>query len=84
MLNTLQLFKINMFLLFSSIFCFNSSGQIINVGSGSYITEFPGVDEAGRNGFPSGTPFTTGAASSRPVPTNDWWSAQIKNNHTAP
>jgi hypothetical protein len=55
--------------------------QFVPVGSGSYTTTFPGVDAAGRNSFPSGTPFITGNAAGKPVPTNDWWSAQIKNNH---
>ena len=59
------------------------SGQVIPVGSGSYTTVFPGVDAAGRNAFPSGTPFTTGAAANKPVPTNDWWSHKVKNNHSA-
>ena len=31
--------------------------QVVNVGSGSYTTTFPGVDAAGRNGYPSGTPL---------------------------
>jgi endoglucanase Acf2 len=57
-------------------------GQFIPVGSGSYTTVFPGVDAAGRNGYPSGTPFVTGAAANKPIPTNDWWSAQVKNPHT--
>jgi len=61
--------------------CLDLSGQIVNVGSGSYTTQFPGVDQAGRNSYPSGSPFTIGEAASKPVPTNDWWSAQIKNNH---
>jgi len=52
------------------------------VGEGSYTTQFPGVDQAGRNSFPSGTPYTIGKAANKPVPTNDWWSAQIKNGHT--
>lgn len=55
--------------------------QTVNVGSGSYTTVFPGVDAAGRNGFPTGTPFTTGIAATKPVPTNDWWSKKIKNAH---
>ncbi len=66
---------------FIILFCEGSFGQIVNVGSGSYTTAFPGVDEAGRNTFPSGTPFTTGPAAIKPPPTNDWWSAKIKNNH---
>ncbi len=56
--------------------------QVVNVGSGSYTTVFPGTDVAGRNGFPSGTPLTTGKAATKPVPTNDWWSHKVKNNHS--
>ena len=59
-----------------------SFGQFIEVGDGSYTTTFPGVDAAGRNTYPSGTPFTTGVAATKPAPTNDWWSAKIKNNHS--
>jgi len=57
------------------------SAQIINVGSGSYTTSFPGTDEAGRNGFPSGTPQLSGDVMDKPVPTNDWWSKLLKENH---
>ncbi|MEZ4850579.1 MAG: glycosyl hydrolase [Bacteroidia bacterium] len=60
----------------------NLPAQITNVGSGSYTTVFPGVDVAGRNTYPSGTPYTTGLAATKPVPTNDWWSAKVKNPHT--
>jgi endoglucanase Acf2 len=67
-----------LFISFSSTFSF---GQIVNVGDGSYTTQFPGTDEAGRNTYPSGTPFTTGIAATKPAPTNDWWSAKIKNPH---
>ena len=49
--------------------------QFIPVGSGSYTTVFPGVDAAGRNGYPSGSAFVTGSAANKPIPTNDWWSA---------
>ncbi|MEL7533111.1 MAG: glycosyl hydrolase, partial [Bacteroidota bacterium] len=55
--------------------------QIIPAGSGSYTTTFPGVDAAGRNSFPSGNPYLTGNAAGKPVPTNDWWSAKVKNPH---
>jgi endo-1,3(4)-beta-glucanase len=51
------------------------------VGSGSYTTTFPGVDSAGRNGLPGGSPQLSGAAVGRPVPTNDWWSALLNTNH---
>ncbi|WP_136482774.1 glycosyl hydrolase [Cognatitamlana onchidii] len=53
----------------------------IGVGSGSYTTNFPGTDSAGRNGFPSGTPQLSGNALGKPVPTNDWWSKLIKEDH---
>ncbi len=56
--------------------------QVVNVGSGSYTTTFPGVDAAGRNTFPQGTPFLSGAAATKPVPTNDWWSHKVKNDHS--
>ncbi|TLX70329.1 carbohydrate-binding protein [Labilibacter sediminis] len=61
----------------------NANSQIIPVGSGSYTTQHPGVDEAGRNGFPSGSPQISGNAVGKPVPTNDWWSLLIKENHAA-
>ncbi|MCK8521298.1 glycosyl hydrolase [Aquimarina sp. D1M17] len=55
--------------------------QIVPIGNGSYTTTFPGVDIAGRNGFPSGTPWVSGEAASKPIPTNDWWSDMIKTDH---
>jgi len=75
--------QINQFLIviLISFATFDTFGQIVNVGDGSYTTQFPGVDEAGRNTYPSGTPYTTGDAATKPVPTNDWWSAKIKNPH---
>lgn len=60
---------------------FSAYSQAVPAGSGSYTTNFPGVDAAGRNTYPSGTPYTISAAATKPVPTNDWWSAKIKNNH---
>ena len=70
---------------FSFLFCFQFAspvnGQIVPVGSGSYTKTFPGTDVAGRNGFPSGTPQLSGNAVGEPVPTNDWWSKLIKENH---
>ena len=53
----------------------------VTVGDGSYTTTFPGTDSAGRNGFPSGTPQISGNAFGKPVPTNDWWSKLIKEDH---
>lgn len=53
----------------------------VNVGSGSYTTTFPGTDSAGRNEYPTGSPQLSGNALNKPVPTNDWWSKLIKENH---
>lgn len=72
-------------LFFSIILCLNIfwalnlNAQIVNVGSGSYTKTFPGTDAAGRNAYPSGTPQFSGAAVGKPAPTNDWWSALMKN-----
>lgn len=52
---------------------FNSSGQTISVGSGSYTTTFPGTDVAGRNLIPQGTPMLSGVAATKPVPSSDWF-----------
>ena len=57
------------------------NAQITAVGSGGYTNSFPGTDSAGRNGYPSGTPQLSGNALNKPVPTNDWWSKLIKENH---
>lgn len=59
------------------------TGQVVQVGSGSYTKTFPGVDIAGRNAYPSGTPFVTGNAVGKPIPTSDWWSALIKNGQAS-
>ena len=55
--------------------------QIIPVGSGSYTKTFPGHDEAGRNGVPPGSAQVSGAAVGKPIPTNDWWSKLLIENH---
>lgn len=57
------------------------NAQTTTVGSGSYTNTFPGVDQAGRNGFPPGTPQLSGNAAGKPVPTNDWWSKLVLENH---
>ena len=59
------------------------SSQMVTVGSGSYTTQFPGTDNAGRNGYPSGSPQVSGSALSQPIPTNDWWSYLLKENHVS-
>jgi endo-1,3(4)-beta-glucanase len=63
----------------SFLFTINANAQFVTVGSGSYRTTFPGTDSAGRNSFPSGTPYLSGNAVGKPVPTSDWWSALVKN-----
>ena len=57
------------------------NSQTVSIGNGSYTTSFPGTDSAGRNGYPSGTPQLSGNAIGKPVPTNDWWSKLVKENH---
>jgi len=57
----------------------SAQAQFVNLGSGSYRTTFPGTDGAGRNAYPSGTPYLSGNAVGKPVPTSDWWSALVKN-----
>jgi endo-1,3(4)-beta-glucanase len=67
----------------SILFLFSISflAQTTQVGNGSYTNTFPGTDIAGRNGFPSGAPQLSGNAIGKPVPTNDWWSKLVKENH---
>jgi endo-1,3(4)-beta-glucanase len=72
------------FILYTAIWMASTQAaqaQIVPVGEGSYTTVFPGVDVAGRNGYPSGEPQLIGNAANRPFPTNDWWSAVVKNDH---
>lgn len=71
--------KVTVFILFFGV----SNAQITNVGSGSYTNSFPGVDSANRNSYPSGTPQLSGVALSKPVPTNDWWSLLLKDDHVS-
>jgi endo-1,3(4)-beta-glucanase len=63
------------------IFSQTAFSQITQVGSGSYTNTFPGTDSAGRNGYPSGAPQLSGNALGKPVPTNDWWSKLVKEDH---
>lgn len=73
--------RIHCFLVFSLLIVsvFSAHAQFVSVGSGSYRTTFPGTDVAGRNGYPSGTPYLSGNAVGKPVPTSDWWSSLVKN-----
>ncbi len=67
-------------LLFASLTTMGFS-QTVEIGSASYTTRHPGYDTAGRNHIPSGTPQMIAEAALRPVPTNDWWSKLIKEDH---
>ncbi len=78
-MNKINLTKL-LFLVFISFSFFNFA-QTTQVGSASYTNNYPGTDVAGRNGYPSGSPQLTGNALGKPVPTNDWWSKLVKENH---
>lgn len=54
-----------------------SRAEIVKAGSGSYTTEFPGTDAAGRNGYPTASLLLSGRAANRPVPSNEWWSNKL-------
>jgi endoglucanase Acf2 len=56
------------------------SAQIIPVGSGSYTTQLPPADAAGRNRPPNGTPRVSGIAATKPIPTSDWWTGLLTFN----
>jgi endoglucanase Acf2 len=78
--------KIKSLIAIAILFTFTLSttiAQTVKVGEGSYTTKFPGTDAAARNGFPSGSPLLVGNAKGKPVPTNDWWSHKVKNNHSS-
>jgi len=72
-------------LLFLLSFCLPllNHAQTVSVGKGSYTLTFPGTDVAGRNGYPSGSPYLIDSLKSKPVPTNDWWSSKVKEAHCA-
>jgi endoglucanase Acf2 len=74
-----------LFLFFTAVLltAFQGFSQIIPVGSGSYIKNFPGTDVAGRNSYPSGSPQVSGNALGKPAPTSDWWSTLIKNGQAS-
>ncbi len=58
-----------------------SSFSQVQLGSGSYASNFPGVDQANRNAFPPGISQVSGNAATKLIPTNDWWSKLVKENH---
>ena len=57
------------FLFLFTLVCTSTTlfSEIISVGSGSYTTSFPGLDEAGRNSFPSGEPQVSGPALNKKI-----------------
>ncbi len=73
--------KNNLLTFFFCTFSLIMVAQTTNVGNASYTNSHPGRDSAGRNDFPSGSPQLTGNAIGKPVPTNDWWSTLVKENH---
>ncbi|MDR1592200.1 MAG: T9SS type A sorting domain-containing protein [Prevotellaceae bacterium] len=75
--------KSNLLIAFAIFAIHLSMAAIIPVGNGSYTTTYPGADAGGRNQYPSGTPQLSGNALGKPVPTNDWWSALLKQNHVS-
>ncbi len=81
MLHVKEWFAQELFILLLLILPNFHFAQTTTIGSGSYTNTFPGTDVAGRNGFPSGTPQLSGNALGKPVPTNDWWSKLVKENH---
>ncbi len=72
--------KICRFLLVSFLLPVYLSAQIIPVGSGSYTTQLPPTDAAGRNRPPAGTPRLSGIAATKPIPTSDWWTGLLTFN----
>ncbi|MFI3240747.1 MAG: hypothetical protein R3Y22_09235, partial [Bacteroidales bacterium] len=57
--------------------------NIVSLGSASYTTVHPGYDSAGRNQYPTWSPKVSGAAAERTIPTNDWWSLLLMDNHVS-
>jgi endoglucanase Acf2 len=64
-------------LLFVNVLGFS---QIISVGSGSYTTQLPPADAAGRNLNPNGTPRVSGPAITKPRSSSDWWTGLLTYN----
>lgn len=50
------------------------------IGSGSYTTVYPGANDV-HNNTPGRTPQLSKTAVGKPIPTNDWWSRLIRENH---
>jgi endoglucanase Acf2 len=66
-----------LFILLLPVYLFS---QIVPAGSGSYSLQLPPADAAGRNLPPNGTPRVSGAAATKPIVTNDWWTGLLTYN----
>jgi endo-1,3(4)-beta-glucanase len=60
-----------------NLFTSNVQAQTVPVGSGSYTTQLPPPDAAGRNVNPTGTPRLSGAATTKAVVSSDWWTGLL-------
>lgn len=81
--NTIQLLLQtirNLFLAVILVLPVYLSAQIVPAGSGSYTLQLPPPDAGGRNVPPNGTPRVSGAAASKPIVTNDWWTGLLTFN----
>ncbi len=58
------------------------TAQTTTVGSGSYTNSHPGSRGIFRD-YPDFSPQLSGTAQSKPIPTNDWWSLLLKENHVS-
>lgn len=76
LLQKIRIMTVSLFLLLPvSLF-----SQIVPAGSGSYTLQLPPPDAAGRNVLPNGTPRVSGAAATKPIVTNDWWTGLLTFN----
>lgn len=76
LLQQIRIMTVSLFLLLSSYLC----AQIVPAGSGSYTLQLPPADAGGRNVPPNGTPRVSGAAATKPIVTNDWWTGLLTFN----
>ena len=69
--------------LFVLIFIIQSINPVFSqnpIESWSYTNSHPGNKELFRD-YPGFTPQLSGAAQNKRIPTNDWWSLLLKENH---
>ena len=75
------MFKLLVRVLLFYFITFNKLSLFSQTQLGSYTNNFPGTDAVGRNEYPLGAPQLSGNAQGKPVPTNDWWSKLVKEDH---